>query len=531
MSYLYNKNVNVQNNNVAVTTTNPFPVTSVISAVNGSVKLDLGATGTSAFGELSTISITPIVQLDAIYGLNDFNFLTSAVGAGASANTDLYSNLFKVQSGTSANGDAVLLSRKFMKYRPGQGALARFTAAFTTGVANSTQQAGFTDTENALCVGYDGDSFGVVRGTGGKVSIYKLSITTAPTGTQTATITLDGIAFTVTLASGTAIIAAHEISDRVGGYSGWQVEQIDNYVVFRNDDTKTTPGTFSFSSSGNAIGSFSVIQAGAAQTEFWTKQCDWNIDCLGAANTVTGLMGPNPSGMVLDHDKLNVYQIKFRWLGVGMIAFGIENDVTGEFMNFHEIHYTNKNVLPHILIPTFRIGYSATNKGNTANLTVTGASMMMGIEGIVNVTRATKAISSSAVSLAKDDVHHILSLRNSYTFAKKLNALSVSLKKLSFAIRSTDPVIVYILGDELPNASLIYATFPNGCATKSTTTTTFNIANIAPLAIFTVGINGENTISLEDLAISIPPGGVVSFAVSSTAVMSHAILAAIWTED
>ena len=543
MTYLFNANTNanvvnsitltanIQNNNSVVSTSNPFPVTGNLNVTSGTVKLDLGATGKSAFGELSTTTITPIVQLDSIYGIDEHDFTTNAVGTGASANTDTYSNLFKVQSGTSSTGDAVLLSRKFLKYRPGQGALARFTAAFTNGVVNSTQQAGFTDTESALCVGYDGTDFGVVRATGGKVSIYNLAITAAPNGTQTATVTLDGTAFTVTLNAGTTSNAAIQIATRSGGYTGWMVEQLDNAVIFRNNDTKVTPGTFSFSSSGNATGTFTVVQAGVAQTEFWTKQCDWNVDCLGKANTITNIMGPNPSGMTLNPDKLNVYQINFRWLGAGMIGFAIEDDVTGEFIPFHQIHYTNNNNLPHTLNPSFRVGYSATNKGSTTNLTVTGASMMMGVEGLINVTKITKAVSASATSLSKDDMHHILSLRNSHTFAKKLNSLSINLKKLSFAFQCTDPVEIHIFINETPNIPLVYTSFPNGCGIKSVTAATFNSGITTPIAIFQVGINGQDVVSLTDLGISIPPGDTVSFAVTSAAVITKVSLSTIWAED
>lgn len=539
MTYLFDANTNanvvdsititanVQNNNSVVSTSNPFPVTST----GGIVKLDLGSTGKSAFGELSTTSITPVIQLDSIYGLNNNDFIADAVGTGASANTDTFSNLFKVESGTSSNGDAVLLSRKFMKYRPGQGAITRFTAAFSNGVANSIQTAGFTDTESALCVGYDGTEFGILRATGGKVSIQSLIIGVAPNGTQTANITLDNVSFTVTLNAGTTSNAAIQISNRISGYSGWQVEQVDNQVIFRNNETKTTPGTFSFSSSGNATGTFTTVQAGVEQTEYWTKQCDWNVDCLGKANAVSNTMGPNPSGMTLRPDKLNVYQINFRWLGAGQISFGIEDEVTGEFKDFHHIHYTNKYNLPHLLNPSFRAGYSATNRGSTTNSIVTGASIMMGIEGILNITKTPQSVSTSVASLAKDDMHHILTLRNSHTFANKLNALSVTLKKLSFAFQCTDPVDIHIFVNALANTPLLFSSFPNGCAKKSTTTATFDSANIPSVAIFTVGVNGQNIISLSDLNISIPPGDSVSFAVSSPSVISKTNLSVVWEED
>ena len=522
MTYLYNKNVNVQNNNVAVSTSNPFPVTTTGSST---VTLDLGATGTSAFGELSTIQMTPFVQLDAIYGLNVFDFVTSNTGVGSVANTDSTSTLFKVQSGTSTNGAARIGSRKFLRYRPGQGALCRFTAAFSNGVSQSSQQAGFTDTESALCVGYDGTDFGVVRITGGRVPIYRLTIATAPTGTQTATITLDGVAKTVTLHAGTSTNAAVEIFD-AGGFTGWEIEQIANTVIFRNDDTKVTPGTFSFSSGGNATGSFAAIQVGVAQTEIWTKQADFSIDTLDGSGDAN-----NPSHMHLRPDKLNVYQISFRWLGAGMISFSIEDEITGKFMVFHQIHYTNQYSLPHVENPSFNCGYAVSNRGSSTNLIITGASMMMGIEGMINVTRSTKAASASISSAAKDVVTHVISLRNSYSYMNKLNALSLNFKKLSYAFQSTDPVEIFIFQNPTTSAPLAFVDLPGSCSTYSTTAATIDPATNNPIGIFSVGVNGESSLSISDMLISEPPGSVITFAVRSTSAIAKTLIAAIWTED
>ena len=520
------------NNGIVVSNTNPFPVT--ISGPNGGtnvVTADLGTAARSAFGELLSVSPTPIVQLDALRGVDTADMTTLASGTGATAGTDAAKLVFKVESGTSSNGDAHILSKKYMKYRPGQGSLSRFTAAFTTGVANSTQRAGLTDSEVALCVGYDGVDFGVVRATGGKVPIHRLTITVAPTGTQTGVVTLNGVAKNVTITAGTTANCAAQIAiDGVGGYPGWYTEQVDNTIIFRAIDPFITTGAFSFSSTGAgtlAVGTFATIQTGVTQTEYWTKQADFNMDTLDGSGDAN-----NPSGMDLDPTKLNVYQISFRWLGVGVINYAIEDQVTGEIIMFHRQHYTNQHLLPHIDNPSFRIGYTVTNKGNTTNLTVIGASMMMAIEGILSLSRASKSAAVNKTSLAKDDLHHVLSLRNSYTFADKINTASINLKGLSIGVQSTDPVTIYVFQDPVSQSvPLVFNDVINSITTQSSTTATFNIALELPIAVYVVGVNGYDNLDVSHLLISEPAGSILTFAATSPTAVSRITVAAMWSED
>ncbi|QZY57587.1 hypothetical protein K7H06_19015 [Crassaminicella profunda] len=52
---------------------------------------------------------------------------------------------------------------RVLRYQSGLGAQARFTAIFTTGVANSTQLIGIGDTTDGFFFGYNGTTFGILR--------------------------------------------------------------------------------------------------------------------------------------------------------------------------------------------------------------------------------------------------------------------------------------------------------------------------------------------------------------------------------
>jgi hypothetical protein len=521
---LFEVNMLATRDGIEVKDSNPLPV----KVTSGSITADLGSAARSAFGELLSVSPTPIVQLDALYGVDLQDVTILNTGAGSSAGTDAGKSVFQVQTGTTSTGDAHLLSKKYMKYRPGQGSLSRFTAAFTTGVANSTQRAGLMDSEVALCVGYNGVDFGVLRSTGGKVSINKLTITVAPTGAQTATVVLDGVSKAVAIIAGTTIQTATTIA--LASYPGWYTEQIDNTVIFRAIDPAVAAGAFTFSSAGAgtlAVGAFASIQTGVAQNDIWVNRTNFNIDTLDGTGNAA-----NPSGMLIDPTKLNVFQISFRWLGAGVINYAIEDQITGEIITFHQQHYTNQHRVPHLDNPSFRIGYSVTNLGNTTNLTVIGASMLMAIEGIVNLTRSAKSRSQDRTSLTKDDVHHIFSIRNSYTYANKINTASINLKKMSFGFQSTDPVTIYAFQDaSSPSTPLTFTNVLNSITTFSNTAATFNLGIDNPAAVFVVGVNGFDNIDVASLLISEPPGSIISFAVTSPAAIARATVAAMWAED
>ena len=118
----------------------------------------------SAFGTLETAELTPVIQIDFVHGLN------TQIGAGTTANsatTDTNAGRLRLQSGTNSAGSAIYASRRVAKYRPGQGITARFTAAFTTGVASSTQIVGVGNADNGYFFGYNGATFGILHRNGG----------------------------------------------------------------------------------------------------------------------------------------------------------------------------------------------------------------------------------------------------------------------------------------------------------------------------------------------------------------------------
>lgn len=113
-----------------------------------------------AFGNLSTASLLPRIQLQFPYNINTDEVSTTVTGSG----TVTHSAPFAVLSTTAAiNSSASFSSKNNLHYKTGEGGLCLFTAVFTTGVSNNIQEVGLGDSVNALLFGYNGTTFSINR--------------------------------------------------------------------------------------------------------------------------------------------------------------------------------------------------------------------------------------------------------------------------------------------------------------------------------------------------------------------------------
>lgn len=125
-------------------------------------------TAVTAFGDLRTAEITPIIQLAFDYTVDNTELTTNTTaGTGTVTQSDASA---VINSGTTASSTAELRSYLGARYRAGLGGLARFTARFTTGVASTSQWAGILDEsgssydfKNGFAIGYNGADFGIAR--------------------------------------------------------------------------------------------------------------------------------------------------------------------------------------------------------------------------------------------------------------------------------------------------------------------------------------------------------------------------------
>jgi hypothetical protein len=118
----------------------------------------------SAFGEMLTADASPVIQTCFVYTINTEQVSTNALGIGSVSHSN---NFALINSGAASNSSAQMMTRRFLKYKSGQGARVLFTTIFSPGVEGSYQLAGLGNNENGFFFGYNGTDFGIVRRSNG----------------------------------------------------------------------------------------------------------------------------------------------------------------------------------------------------------------------------------------------------------------------------------------------------------------------------------------------------------------------------
>ena len=485
----------------------------------GGTGADSNPASTSAFGEPLAVQITPVFQLDGLYGLSVDSFYRTTDNGGITEVDS--SGLMTAKTSALLNSFATLTSLRAVRYRPGQGSMARFTAMFPqSGVAGYEQLAGYISQSDALAVGFDGENFGILRRYNSYGEAAKFEITTAATGAETVTITLDGTAYqvSVTDANSDLEFSAAEIAREFNvdhPDAPFIADVIDEnvYFIFHNGHPSNLNGAFTITGTGALTAVRAPLQEGVSPNDTWTYQGNFNIDTLD---------GNGPSGMVIDPTKLNVYQIDFRWLGVGRIRFSIEDEVSGALIPFHEILFSNQNTTAHLANPSMRIGYRVISLGGTGTeVKVQGMSILGAIQGLINQNVIPTAITASRTSLnVAGTYYHMMSIKNNLInelgTVNKLNQREVILQNISAGCTAASSVPVEILfyKRSVPAGLLTFQTAnSDGAVSCSRTETTLTGGHL--VAAFTITTGATANIDLAKYRIILAPGEQLEVAIKS----------------
>jgi hypothetical protein len=340
----------------------------------------------TAFGEMRATHVSPVVQIDAVYGLQDNveTFIDVSPGTGTVGTTN---GNFQCTTGVGVGGYGVIRSRRAVRYRPGQGLFGRWTAGFDTPTALSLQGAGLFNSTNGFFVGHDGaNDFGVMHRTGGRHEIRTLTVSAAATGAETATVTLNSVAYAIPVTSGSIVHNTNEISAWLNAnQTVWEAYQNDGTVVLFGLGVGPLAGTYSLANGGGGetiAGTIAQDGAGVANTETWTNQGSFSEDQLD---------GTGSSGMTIDPTKGNVYECDVQYLGYGNVEMQIENPLTGRFFIFHKFQFANARTEPTLLNPSFKVGWIAASLGSTTDLTVFGGSALGAIDGKLHPFRRPRS--------------------------------------------------------------------------------------------------------------------------------------------
>ena len=388
------------------------------TVMNGNAAFNVGA----PFGNLVTVSNA--TSTDANPTSMDVQNMPS-VSAGAVV-VQKGVGMAEMTNSDGVGDFALIRSRRSMKYRPGQGCVCRFSGIYDTPIANTLQYMGVGNAISAIYVGYNGTDFGVSLRSGGLPEIQTLTISSVASATTgTIIVTVDGIDFTITLSDvSTTAKVAEQIAAQSFESAFYSQDIVDATVIFSSNRlTIGTKGfTFALGTATNITGAFVESTTAQDVTNTVTNQNEWNVDRLDGHGT---------SGMVLNPQTGNVFQIQYQW-GFGSIRFFVQDSFTGKFIPFHEIRYSNNNVLPSLSQPDMKQQNFVSSVTATTPLTLKLNSSSMFIQGQFQLLDPRYGTDNEHVNISSATTNAVLlKLTNPRTFRELYNNAQIFLSSLN----------------------------------------------------------------------------------------------------
>ena len=477
----------------------------------------------NAYGAVSTSEAFPVVSGSAYYNFIPSNFRTFLAGAGTATAEN---QVLKVTSGTSLGDYGVIRSFRSVNYQTGQGARFRLAGMFTDPLALTWSGIGAFNIGDELSFGYAGTDFGIWHRHGGLAEVQELQITTPAGGAETATITINSVEYTVSITSGTAQHNAYEIAtDLDTNGVGFEAQQLDDKVIidFTSDGDKT--GTFSFSSTGSAVGAFTELTAGILGTDdFYPMSSD--VTSSPGINVKESWNGTIPDGF--DPTKGNTYEITYQ-NGYGDIHFFIEHPLTGYFVECHTIRWSNHFNEPNLLNPSLRVGIYCYSIGATTATTVESPYVAGFIDGVQAKTRNPRSFDNT--KNIGTTLTNILTIRNSRTYNGYSNQVEIEPVYVTFANDGTKTAVFEIRGNPTVAGEPNYQQAGNNIVAEYDTAGTTVTENGRYLGSFVVAKGQSLTVNLTDFQIRVPPSLRLVIAGKMTSGTADLTASLTWYED
>jgi hypothetical protein len=476
----------------------------------------------STFGEVAVIQYEPIAQGDFVHIINPQTFTTSSFAGGT---VTAVSGNAELSSGTDSAGSATVQLRRRLEYRPGQGSALRTTALFDTPGAGNAQFVGAGSAECGYFIGYFGSNFGILHSETGQREVRKLTINTGETSANV-TVTLDGDSIVVPISGGndatqTAYQLALKDYSQVGS-GGWLADVTGSSVYFiaaRSNTTST--GTYSVSGT-NIAGSFTRTLEGQNQVNTFTPSGSFNLDKLD---------GTGPSGVVLDPQAGNVYQLEYQYLGYGNATFSIEDPETGKPIAVHMVKNANSRTTPVLKDPNLSVLATSANIGGTESKVLKTASMFAFTEG--NIRRLdpkfAKSFAFSSVNSGGDYVP-LACIKADRIFNGSSSFGEFDLLRLQASNEASNKTLIVglflnveIEGDvDFANVNT-QTSIVSFAALSPTANEIVNVANLTPFHELYVGGNSSQIDNLEDLGFIFGPGSSMTIALKTTAAIDGTV--------
>lgn len=271
-------------------------------------------------------------------------------------------------------------------------------------------------------------------------------------------------------------------------------------------------------------------------SDTWIPQSEWNFDTM---------LGNTKSGKILDPTKLNVYQIKFQYLGGGNLFYYVLNDLTGRWVLVHMIQNAGKLTTPILRNPSMPMYFEARNTTNTSAIVIKTASVGQFLEGPRVFLGPRNSLDAINTNITATTQVNMLALRNATTYNGITNYSIVHLRQVSISANDTGTTKGCVNLRMIKNPTTSFASFTPvsgttadggvtitaGQSVVSSNILSSTITGGQTIYTATVNIGGSTTIDVTPFEISIYPGDVVSLSAYSTSGGPTVGVSTLWNED
>ena len=191
------------------------------------------------------------------------------------------------------------------------------------------------------------------------------------------------------------------------------------------------------------------------------------------ANCADPLDGLGASRMDITQTNLNVFGIRYQYLGAGAIEYLIEDDSTGKFVVFCKELYANNNTEPSTHNPNYHHTMWVDNKATTDNLTLKSSSYAYFVEGKTSFIELHQPENASGVKQKTSVTTEvaIFTIRNKLSYASKTNFIDIALLSAGASIEASS-------ANNLGNIRILKNTTLGGAPSYSNISTSNSVVEI-----------------------------------------------------
>ncbi len=266
-----------------------------------------------------------------------------------------------------------------------------------------------------------------------------------------------------------------------------------------------------------------AYRTNGVQTLF--TQSLWNEDTMDGSGNAG-----NPSGMLLDPTKGNIYQVSYG-SGFGSVYYSIENQSTGHLVLVHTLNIANLRTTPSSYNPTFALRAEVFKDGTAdANDYVLKVSDMSSftqgkdnITGPINAFENSKSIGTTETS--------VFTLQNKATYQGKTNKVSAILSSISL-VNDTNGAATFRLWENATlGGSPSYTDISTNTSVIAADTAGTTVTGGKLLWTGGVGKDNGDSIDLHTLAITMSPNNTYTFSAESLGGANPMVIGLVWVED